>query len=166
MEVENEEVTARLAQANQMYKLGDCSKQELLRRLRESLLTNQYLNKKMLNVATGFQAMCCELRIVDKENCIFDEESGVIVVDKQIEVIDKFIKNGEYDVYREARKKEHQEYKKAQPKCENCVRHFKRNTHSTFLCNSCTVIVNDTTFEGDKNILKNHFEPVKEEEGK
>lgn len=87
------------------FKIADCSKRELLRRLEAQVIAYEQLRTKILNVATGFQAMACELRTVDKDNKIFDPAEGVMA-ENQVSVVDNFLENGEYVQYREKRREE------------------------------------------------------------
>ena len=85
------------------FKLGDCSKRQLLRETASLQIEMSKLSNKMRNVATGFQAMACELRLLDKANKIFDDSEGV-VSEEQVKIIDKFLENGEYVQYRDNRR--------------------------------------------------------------
>ncbi len=81
----------------QNYKLGDCSKKQLLK-------VNKELVHRLNNVSIVAQVIACELRTTDKENSIFKTEQGLLN-EEQVKDYDKYISNGDYAKYRKECKK-------------------------------------------------------------
>lgn len=81
------------------FNIGDCSKNKLLQINSQMKAQIEFFKHKLRDVSIGYQAVLCELRTIDHDNFIFNDDEKMLSK-KQVKSVDKFIKNGEYVEYR------------------------------------------------------------------
>jgi len=87
-------------QKNNSYKIGDCSKNQLIKINKTLIGQVQGLQQHLNSNNILLQVTMCALRQTDPDNGIFKLEQGVLT-ETEIAKIDKPIENGDYDKYRQ-----------------------------------------------------------------